>query len=56
MLVSFMHVCYIAYLTFLFFNRELEGEENTEEVTREEDREESDNNNSSESECDFESE
>ena len=55
MLVSFKHVCYIAYLTFLYINRDLEGEENTD-VTREEEREESDHNNSSESECNFENE
>ena len=55
MLVSFIQGCYIVYLTFFWFNRELEDEETTDE-TRAEEREweESDNDSSSGNDCDFE--
>ena len=52
MLVSFIQGCYIVYLKFFWFNRELEDEETTDESRAEE----SDNDSSSGSDCDFENE
>ena len=57
MLVSFMQCCFIVYLTFFWFNRELEDEETTDETRAEErEGEESNNNCSSGSDCDFDNE
>ena len=57
MLVSFMQCGYIVYLTFFWFNRELEDEETTDETRAEErEGEESDNDSSSGNDCDFENE
>ena len=57
MLVSFIHVCYIVYLTFFWFKRELEDEETTDENRAEErEGEESDNDSSSGNDRDFENE
>ena len=57
MLVSFIQGCYIVYLTFFWFNRELEDEETTDETRAEErEGEGSDNDSSSGNDCDFENE
>ena len=54
MLVSFIQGCYIVYLTFICFSRELEDEETTNETRAgEREWEESDNDSSSGSDCDF---
>ena len=54
MLVSFIQGCYIVYLTFFWFSRELEDEEPTDETRAgEREGEESDNDSSSGSDCDF---
>ena len=54
MLVSFIQGCYIVYLTFFWFSRELEDEEPTDETRAgEREGEESDNDSSSGSDYDF---
>ena len=54
MLVSLIQGCYIVYLTFFRFSRELEDEETTDETRAgEREGEESDSDSSSGSDCDF---